>query len=325
MSNPNELYDPDTYGGRYWVSQEGCIPNSTNDYCGIHTNCNVIGHWFYLLSEGGKGVSGIGIENAAKIVYRMERAEYLKSNAKFVDARFAALKAAKDLFGVNSVQVIQTAKAWYAVGVGEENVIPVITDYQIRGGHDNAAYNSIDGFYVTPASGATSYRWSVIPYSMSCSADKLPYFVGSNTGTSVSVKQGTCSGQYILHCEALTYYSSSSYQDRVINVYNPSGGGSGDPDPCSPTMSIYPNPAKRGEFTTLQIQYPDPCDEEVYSAKADVEHELSVYDLYGNLVYKESFSSDTYTFSNATHKKDIYILVLKDKRGRLHQIRQTVR
>ena len=249
----------------------------------------------------------------------------------FVDARLASLKAARDIFGFNSNQVLQTERAWQAVDVHSFDFQPVITDSQIKGGSDYVPYNSSNIFYVTPASDTltTGYSWSVVPYSMNCgAADKLlPYIVGTTTGTQVRVNHGTCSGKYILRCRANNYWCSGYYQDRVITVYNPGGGGggSGDPDPCAPTVSVYPNPAKKGEFTTLQIQYPDPCDEEVYIAKADVEHELSVYDLYGNLVHKQSFSSDTHTFSNATLKKDIYILVLKDKRGKLHQIRLTVR
>jgi hypothetical protein len=322
MSDPRSKGDPDTYLGTNWIAD----PNNVNY---THTNCTVLGHWFYLLSEGGKGVNGIGIDDAAIIVYRMETANYLDPESNFYEARLASLKAARDSFGLNSNQVLQTERAWQAVGVHSFDFQPVITDSQIKGGSDNVPYNGSNIFYVTPVSDTLTenYTWSVVPYSMSCGADKLPYFIGSTTGTQVRVNHGTCSGKYILRCRANNYWCSSYYQDRVITVYNPSGsgGGSGDPDPCAPTMSIYPNPAKRGGYTTLQIQYPDPCDEEVYSAKADVEHEISVYDLYGNLVHKESFRSVTYTFSNATLKKDIYILVLRDKRGRLHQIRQAVR
>lgn len=328
MSNPILKGDPDKYGGAKWIKQEGCIPTVANDECGVHTNCSVIGHWFYLLSEGGKGVSGVGIDDAAKIVYRMERAEYLNSNAKFVDARLASLKAARDTFGFNSNQVLQTGKAWYAVGVGGFDFLPVITDSQIKGGSSNVPYNSSNTFYITPAADTltTGYTWSVVPYSMSCGTDKLPYITGSTTGTQVRVNHGSCTGSYILRCRANNYWCASNYQDRVITVYNPSGsgGGSGDPDPCDPTISTYPNPSIKGEYTTMQIQYPDPCDGEPYPLAVETNHELSVYDLNGNLMLSKNFSSDALTFSNATLKKGVYVLVLKDKNGKLHQMRLKV-
>jgi subtilisin family serine protease len=200
---------------------------------------------------------------------------------------------------------------------------PIVTDSQIRGGYDNVSFNSIDNFSITAASGASSYSWSIVPYLMSCSSDKLPYFISSNTGTSVSVKHGTCEGKYLLRCIAVNSCGSNYYQDKVINVYDPFG----DNDPCDATITLYPNPGKNNEFTNLKIQYPDdPCDEEVDSYMAvDIEHELNLYDLSGNLILQDNFTSDTYTFKNANLKKDIYILTLKDKKGKLHQERLKIK
>lgn len=329
LMNPNAKGHPDTYEGNYWYTG-----TSVSEY--MHSNNGVLNYWFYLLSEGGNGtndngdyyqVDGIGIGDASKIVFRMETVGYLEIESTFEDARLFALQCASDLFGINSSQVIQTGRAWYAVGVGEENVLPIITDSQIRGGSNYVPYNSIDAFFVTPAEGATRYKWSIIPY-MSCASYNLPYFVGSNTGTSVSVKHGICSGQYILRCEAFTDWSKSYYQDRVITVYNPSGGG-GDPiDPCDPVMTIYPNPAKKSEVTILKIQYPppgeDPCDEypELYSAE---EYEVKLFDLSGNLLLQDSFNSDTYSFKNSHFKNGIYVLTIKDKKGKSHQKRFTIK
>jgi Zn-dependent metalloprotease len=82
--NPKVSYppQPNTYlTGAYWVNLIGCIPTSGNDQCGVHINSGVMNYWFYLLSEGGSGtndlgnsydVSGIGIDKAARIVYRAE-------------------------------------------------------------------------------------------------------------------------------------------------------------------------------------------------------------------------------------------------------------
>lgn len=125
MSNPNTELQPDTYGGTYWKTVS-CTPTSTNDYCGVHTNSGVLNHWFYILAIGKSGtndlgnafaVTGIGVDNAAKIAYRLESV-YLTANSTFANARTFGIQAALDIFGANSPEVIATTNAFYAVGVG---------------------------------------------------------------------------------------------------------------------------------------------------------------------------------------------------------------
>jgi Zn-dependent metalloprotease len=130
MSNPKLFGQPNTYqsplSNGFWIEQNGCTPNENNDYCGVHTNSGVMNYWFYLLSQGGNGtndiansynVAGIGIEKAAKIVYRAE-VYYMTSNTNFANARTYTIQAASDLYGANSNEVIAVTNAWYAVGVG---------------------------------------------------------------------------------------------------------------------------------------------------------------------------------------------------------------
>ena len=126
MSNPKVEGQPDTYGGTNWVNQTKCRPNSNNDYCGVHTNSGVLNHWFYITTEGKTGtndkgnsysVTGIGIDKAAKITFRMESV-YLTSNATYTSARTAGVQAATDLYGAGSPEVITVTNAFYAVGVG---------------------------------------------------------------------------------------------------------------------------------------------------------------------------------------------------------------
>ncbi|MEO8150905.1 MAG: M4 family metallopeptidase [Bacteroidia bacterium] len=130
LSNPNDHNQPDTYGGLYWINTVGCVPTgggSGNDYCGVHTNSGVQNYMFYLLSEGGSGtndagngfsVSGITNNAASAIAYRVLNGGYLTSNATYADARAAWVNAAKYIYGNCSNEAYQTAKAWFAVGVG---------------------------------------------------------------------------------------------------------------------------------------------------------------------------------------------------------------
>jgi Zn-dependent metalloprotease len=145
MSDPNSGGggDPDTYEGTNWYDLDGCFPVGSNDYCGVHTNSGVQNFWFYLLSEGGSGVNdqgeayiveGIGIEKAADIAYR-SLTEYLGTTSGFTDAREGSIQAAYDLFGSCSDEIIAVAKAWYAVGVGDDDVgdhVITCSDYWVR-------------------------------------------------------------------------------------------------------------------------------------------------------------------------------------------------
>lgn len=131
MSDPNSAGDPDTYLGVNW--EFTAIDNG-----GVHTNSGVQNYWFYLLSDGGSGtndngdaytVAGLGIDTAAAIAYR-NLSVYLTQTSEYADARAGSLQAAEDLYGVCSNAVIETSKAWAAVGVGfaiEDNDIAILS------------------------------------------------------------------------------------------------------------------------------------------------------------------------------------------------------
>jgi PKD repeat protein len=121
MQSPNSYGDPDTYKGSMWYSGSG-------DNGGVHTNSGVPNYWFYLLTVGGTGtndlgdaynIQGLGIYNAGLIAYRA-LAFYFTPNTDFASARIGCIQAAKDIFGDCSNEMIQTANAWHAVGVGKK-------------------------------------------------------------------------------------------------------------------------------------------------------------------------------------------------------------
>ncbi|MFD0977174.1 M4 family metallopeptidase [Salinimicrobium gaetbulicola] len=125
MSDPKSEGQPDTYGGTNWINPN-CTPTDQNDYCGVHTNSGVLNHWFYILAVGKSGtndlgnsynVTGISIDKAAKIAYRLETV-YLSANATYANARTYGIQSAADLYGADSPEVIATTNAFYAVGVG---------------------------------------------------------------------------------------------------------------------------------------------------------------------------------------------------------------
>ena len=134
ISNPrNPGYEgekPTTYKGNDWVNTSDV--SKENDYGGVHANNSIFTYWFYLLSEGGKGINdnkdsydvkGIGIENAAKIAWRMHR-EYLPKKCTFKEARELSIKSVRDLsdgvIGTPAEKAV--VNAWHAVGVGDKYV-----------------------------------------------------------------------------------------------------------------------------------------------------------------------------------------------------------
>ena len=140
LDNPNENNHPDTYKGDYWWY-------GTGDKSGIHTNCTVVGHWFFLASEGGSGVNdhgfsysvnGVGISKMGQILYEAQK-NYFTQNTNYYTARILTTQAAIILFGQSSPEADAVIDAWDAVGVTDilanqpQYCIPEI---------DTIAYNS---------------------------------------------------------------------------------------------------------------------------------------------------------------------------------------
>jgi bacillolysin len=113
---------PSTYRtDPFWIGTVSCIPTNLNDACGVHINSGVQNHWFYLLSEGGKQngiqVLPIGSRKAAKIAY-YNLCNMLNQGSDYLAARNGSIAAATILFGACSFEVLQTKRAWAAVGIG---------------------------------------------------------------------------------------------------------------------------------------------------------------------------------------------------------------
>ncbi|UAY52317.1 M4 family metallopeptidase [Ferruginibacter albus] len=140
MKNPKAQAQPDTYLGQYWqdATVSGCpSPNeTTNDYCGVHTNSGVLNHWFYLVTEGGSGTndngnsyqfSGLGFDESEQIAFLTETS--LTATSVYSDCRDVSINAATTLYGSCSKEVEIVTNAWYAVGVGAAYVpcVPTVS------------------------------------------------------------------------------------------------------------------------------------------------------------------------------------------------------
>ncbi len=161
LSNPKAKGLPDTYLGSNWVT-------SSSDYYGVHTNNGPFCYWFYLLSVGGSGsndnndsytVTGIGIEKAEQIAFRVENV-YMTSSSDYADARTFAIQAAKDLYGAGSQEEISVTNAMYAIGVGNAYDGGTSGDTYCESKGSNYSYEWISGVTIgsfTNNSGANAY------------------------------------------------------------------------------------------------------------------------------------------------------------------------
>ena len=121
MYDPTLAKQPKEYKGEYWHDT-----NSSNDNGGVHTNCTVGNHAFYLMASGGSNnnvdVQGIGVILAAKIFY-YTNARHLSSYSQYADWPQACLDACNEDITAEDIKNYGT---------------PGITKEQIRAAINNA-------------------------------------------------------------------------------------------------------------------------------------------------------------------------------------------
>jgi len=125
FDNPPAFGGADSYGtsNPNWFDVDNCTPTGANQQCGIYTNAGVSNKWFYLLSDGGvhRGVTvdGIGVVNAAKVIYRAN-AFYWTPSETFHTAAAGSILAALDLDSTGA-WAVSAADAWEAVDIQTSN------------------------------------------------------------------------------------------------------------------------------------------------------------------------------------------------------------
>lgn len=120
LANPGLFGDPDHYSKRAILP-----PDDAHDNGGVHVNSTIPSHAFYLAIEGGSNrtsglrVTGVGAANREQIEKIFYRAftQLMPSSANFSMARAITLRAAQDLYGLNTAPYNAVRDAWTAVGV----------------------------------------------------------------------------------------------------------------------------------------------------------------------------------------------------------------
>ncbi len=157
-----------------------------------HINATVLGHWYFLLSQGGSGtngignpfnVSGIGISAASEIAYNTELA--LTPSADFSSVRVASIAYATQRYGANSCEVKAVIDAWRAVGVGNA-----------YSGNLGLLINGDDNFCTV----SNSYSISNLPAGATVSWSTFPLgvvYIGSPNSTTTTLTKSS-DGFFIL-------------------------------------------------------------------------------------------------------------------------------
>nr|WP_119612050.1 M4 family metallopeptidase [Streptomyces acidiscabies] len=211
-------------------SKDGASYDSWSSSLGgvdVHYSSGPANHFFYLLSEGsgaktvngvaydsptsdGKPVTGIGIQNAAKIWYRA-LTTYMTSSTDYAGARVATLSAATDLFGAYSPTYLAVADAWAGINVGNRialgvNVAPIPA--QVSGVGQSVSLQ-VDAYTTNTGAGLT-YEATGLPAGLSISPTGLisggPTTLGAGD---VTVKVTDATGASV----------SLTFNWRVANIY----------------------------------------------------------------------------------------------------------
>ncbi|MBO7687137.1 MAG: M4 family metallopeptidase, partial [Kiritimatiellae bacterium] len=123
-ADPHLYEQPSRYMGSDWAST--ARPSEYNDWGGVHANSGVQNHFFYLLSEGGKGFNdglefesfeGIGVKKAAQLAYRTLTV-YCRPMTDYRDVVSCWQSAAADLVESGDITEEDAEKvslAWNAV------------------------------------------------------------------------------------------------------------------------------------------------------------------------------------------------------------------
>ena len=111
LRDPHNQDEPNGFGWQPAHFDEYVELTEDVDNGGVHVNSGIPNRAAYLVAEA------IGREKTAQIYYRILDASYLTERSQFVDCRFAAERAARDLFGDGSPEVDAVLQAYDAVGI----------------------------------------------------------------------------------------------------------------------------------------------------------------------------------------------------------------
>lgn len=129
MSNPHNGAVYQDWNGGWQPAHVSEMYIGEDDNAGVHRNSSIGNFAYYQIA------SNISKEKAEQIFYRA-LVFYLTKNSQFIDFRIAVVQAAKDLYGENSAEAREAAKAFDQVGIYDEGTVEKEVDYEVNSGED---------------------------------------------------------------------------------------------------------------------------------------------------------------------------------------------
>ncbi|MFP2908362.1 M4 family metallopeptidase [Pyxidicoccus sp. 3LFB2] len=171
-----DVWTPDIPGDALRYMHDPVVDGDSLDYypdysagVDVHYSSGISNLAFYLLSQGGthprgkttQVVAGIGIEKAARIVYKMNR-DLLLPSSNFDQVKVAAEQAAVQL-GYDAATQTSVSNAWKAVGVGVPVPPPVSTPIEkdVPATNLSGSSGAKQYFAVTVPEGATDLTFTL--------------------------------------------------------------------------------------------------------------------------------------------------------------------
>ena len=209
---------------------------------------------------------------------------------------------------------------------------PQSVSQTITGGYDNVPISSQSTLNINPVAGAQQYYWWINEISSGCGCTTngdgvtlcppgtvKPRFINTNTGTttsaatSVIINWGNCPGNYVVNCASKNFCGLTAINYKAVSVYSTTTGGGGT-NPCTPKLSVAPNPIKQGGTFTANLTYPgNPCNNPPVNGR--VNNQVKIFDFNGNLVLDEIFESDTIEIKNVRLTNGYYALNIFTNEG----------
>ena len=115
---------------------------TADDAGGVHTNSSIMNHAFYLAAAGLP--NAIGTAKAEQIWYRADTTK-LSPTSQFLDARYALIQSADELYGLNSQDSQVVAAAMDAVEIYDGQTNPIPGPVPVPQGADSDLFVFFDG------------------------------------------------------------------------------------------------------------------------------------------------------------------------------------
>jgi len=196
------------------------------DYGGVHTNCTIVSHAFYLLSDGLS--DPIGSARAAQIFFGA--LGNLTADATFIELRQRCVEVAKAIYGPVSTEAARTGEAFDAVEIFDEPTVelavgpdagapPLIVDVAISA--TNLAVNTTSNFSIWWDCGEpTTSVQEAFERCGNCWGSQIGYKVDATTSSGLNVthtysQPGTYSVKVILENGS---FSAESRRQITVGV-----------------------------------------------------------------------------------------------------------